>query len=125
MFNEIMNYLNNHPEKADMILVLTPCEKRSYSAIFCETRSLSSEGSVATVAKREAIQPEITMEICNGVPVYTVMDGAELIARLPIDKVTPIRTEHKEFDNSNQKGAVMEFSYDGAVYTMEVLYSEE
>lgn len=123
MFNEIMEYLSNHPEKADMILMLTPYEGRYYNEISVETKSPA--GSVAPTTKRSAIQPDITMDICNGVPVYTVWDGDEVIVSLPIDEVNLIRMEYKEFDNTDQKGAVMDFSHNGVLYTMEILYSEE
>lgn len=120
MINEVMNYLNRHPEKADIILALEEKKQHPQGRVSYKRVESSPTLTIARGSKYDI--PEIRLDMFSGEPVYTIWGEGKMIY-VPVGRIALTRTEHRESDDSKQQEICFEYSYDEAIHTLNIQFS--
>ena len=120
MINEVMDYLNKHPEKTDIILTLE--EKRRHphgGVLYKRTESLRT---LTSIRETKHDTPDVRLDVFTGEPVYTIWGEVKMIY-VPIGRIDLLRTEHKESDDSKEQEVTFEYAYDNAIHTLNIQFN--
>lgn len=117
--HELENYMNEHPEKRELILALEQKRKHLHGSIShiqtkCET-------TVTLIKEIKHDAPRIMLNMFSGEPVYTVWGDGKMIY-IPIDSITITHIEEKEFDNSENREIFFNYFYDEMIHALVINY---
>lgn len=120
--NEIMDYVNRHPETADFILTLEKKIEHKLGDILYKSKDTTSGVQLTANKSIKLVLPVISKTFFNGEPVYLIRSNGVLIY-IPIGWIMPISVEHREYDDSAYQEVVLQFFYFDAIHTLEIHFA--